>query len=167
MKKLTIKSVQSFCELSQSLQGQITLGPEEWSYCGNTVDVRFRPHNLDLTFSFEGSQDSDGYYITGHWSACVPAVCSRCTDQLDMKLNVEYQKVYLKDGEVNTLECDYDIIECWLTNFDLLPWLLSEVIIQVPISPKHDDCQLNPIPSSREAANKIVLDKDKFFQKIK
>lgn len=167
MEKLTIKSVYKFCELAQQLSGKVTLPASAWCYSGKNVDVRFRAHDLTLEYSFQGGQDHDGCFLKGTWSCQVPAVCSRCAEHLDINLDATYNKIYLKDGNIDTLNCELETLECQMINFDILPWLLSEIIIQVPISPKHDSCEINPKSQEiTQEKNKIFTEHQDFFKKL-
>lgn len=164
MEKITIKSVQRFCDLQQRLHGSTVIPAQIWSFSGKSVDVRFRPVDLEIFYDFKGSADEDGSYIQGSWETTIPAVCCRCRDEIDLPMNAFYSKIYLKDGNVNTLNFEHDAIECELFNFDILPWLLSEVILQVPISPKHTHCQMESTAPPLERMNKIVLKNQKFLK---
>ena len=167
MEKLTIKSVQKFCELRQKLQGQHTLPAQEWSFSGRSVDVRFRQLPLTIDFTFEGGQDHDGYYLSGSWRTCVPAICSRCGHDLDIDLDTHYPKIYLKEEESNLLDSNLDILECRMVNANFVPWMLSEVILQVPISPKHAQCVLEQKQEKIEKGkNKIIVQSQNFFEKL-
>lgn len=167
MNKISIKSVQKFCELEQVIEGKLSLPPEDWAYSGKHLDVRFQENDLEIKYYFTGGQDEEGYYLSGSWLTHIPGFCSRCAEHLDIQLDADYQKIYLKNGNVNSLESEFDIIECRLINFDLLPWLLSEVIIQVPISPSHKNCVVVEQESISQGTNKIRLNKDALYQKLK
>ena len=167
MNKISIKSVQKFCELEQIIEGKLLLPPESWAYSGKNLDVRFQDSELQVTYHFKGGEDEEGHYISGSWKADIPGVCSRCSEPTDIKLNADYRKVYLKSNSADSLKSEIEIIECWPKNFDLLPWLLSEVIIQVPISPAHTSCVVIEQMNTSLGANKIHLDKDTLYQKLK
>ena len=145
--------------------GSITITEKNWAYSGKKLDVRFRNEDLTIVYCFTGAEDEEGFYLTGEWSTSLPGVCSRCTEDLNILLDAQYDKVYLKDGDANSLQSDFDVIECWLINFDLLPWVLSEVIIQVPISPSHEDCVITEQKKVSQVKNTIQLDKKTIYHK--
>lgn len=141
MKKLLIKNVQTFCNLSESLAGEDTLHPEQWAGPKEHSDVRFQYENLHITYSFTGSCVQEENTVTGSWLAKVPVKCVKCNEKIELTLKEEYNNLALVDSRKDQKLDLYEVIECWAMNFDLMPWLISEIILQIPIAPQHTDAQ--------------------------
>jgi uncharacterized metal-binding protein YceD (DUF177 family) len=139
MEKLLIKNVQNFCNLSQSLSGEISLKPEDWVGEREQSDVRFQYEKLNIIFSFTGNLYQGNNVIHGNWHAEVPVKCVKCNEKITLTLKEEYKNIILVDSRKKQQECLDEIIECWPINFDLLPWVVSEIILQIPIAPQHKE----------------------------
>jgi DUF177 domain-containing protein len=84
-------------------------------------------------------------------SARLPLRCERCNEPMLFRLEREVAFRFVGDEqELNTLPIeDVEVEEVvGSSNMALLPWIEDEVILSLPLVPRHDDCAL---PLAREA----------------
>jgi uncharacterized protein len=94
--------------------------------------------------------------------ALMPMQCQRCLDTLEHSVSLEYDYV-LSDTEPADIEDDPDLD--WLEinpSMNLLELIEDELLIALPIAPKHSiDCQTKKMESG-EKANPFAVLKGKF-----
>jgi len=86
--------------------------------------------------------------ISGKGSATISLTCQRCTELLDMKLDVTFTFSPVKDDEAaEDLPSYYDAIELDENGeVNLLELVEDEMILNIPLIPRHElkDCQSKP-----------------------
>jgi uncharacterized protein len=86
--------------------------------------------------------------ISGKGSATISLACQRCTELLDMKLDVTFTFSPVKDDEAaEDLPSYYDAVELDENGeVNLLELVEDEMILNIPLIPRHDlkDCQSKP-----------------------
>jgi len=99
-----------------------------------------------VTYEVVGRIDDEGHPgALMKLSARLPLRCERCTEPMQFQLEREVAFRFIGDEqELNALPIeDVEIEEVvGSSNMALLPWIEDEVILSLPLVPRHDDCAL-------------------------
>lgn len=132
-----IKDVSSFCNHRQSISGAIHFN-NELTNPEMQVDGRINDSSFKIQYEFNGHTGIEGhFYLTGKWSATVELICSSCGQPMEEYLIGEYNKLRLIDEMDNSLNYEEECLETRIDQLDLDEWLLSELILAIPIAPRH------------------------------
>lgn len=122
---------------------------------GNTVISQFERLLLDLppqpsstvTWSISGYCNSlDQSFISVSVQAHVTVVCQRCLDSMVLDIDSDNQFIIFKTSDQvrayddTATEDDLEPLLVDNTNFDVLELIEDELILNLPFTPKHDDC---------------------------
>ncbi len=142
MDKIFIKDVPDFCKKQEKITGNVLFGSEDFLPISER-DLRIPTQDLVVGYSFEGiSLYENRFYLKGFWRAELQLKCAYCQDILMSSLNRIYDRLRLIGEHENSLDYNEDCHECRFDFFDLRPWIFSEIILELPISPKHASCLL-------------------------
>jgi uncharacterized metal-binding protein YceD (DUF177 family) len=143
MNKNIIKDIPSFCENQQITSGTIIIPAEELADISER-DCRFNEAPITIHFEFQGSRSIDGsLFLKGNWQASLNLNCSFCSQNMDRSFHQEYRRLQLIDEHQNSLDHEGDCQECRFDNFDFKEWLFSEVMLALPIAPRHEPSCIN------------------------
>jgi len=142
MDKIFIRDIPSFCTSKQEIIGQALLKTDDFISFFES-DLRMFSQDIKLTYAFEGfSEYEDYFHLKGFWSADIQLKCTYCRETIQIPVTRHYEKLRLVSDEDNSLNYNEDCQECRFDFFDLRPWLFSELMMEIPISPKHSACAL-------------------------
>jgi len=145
MDKVFIKDVPSFCRMNRQISGVLSLEIKQEHSDGNKEIQNLVPDQVvQVQYQFEGTESFEGkFYLKGSWSADVQLMCSYCCEPLTENIMAEYPALMLVSEKEDPLAYEEDCHECRFDYFDLKPWLYSELMVMVPISPKHSSCTIS------------------------
>jgi uncharacterized metal-binding protein YceD (DUF177 family) len=142
MDKIFIKDVPFFCQSNLKISGKTRFKTSEY-LDPSLVNTMIIPQEIFLEYFFEGVALSENHFCRqGAWNADIQLICTYCSEPLIESLEVKYESLRLVDEKENSFDYLEDCQECRLDYFDLRPWLFSEIMMMVPISPKHATCAL-------------------------
>ncbi len=128
-----------FAAEGRSLSGTVPL-----LRLGRLADILFRNEG-DVSFTLSGSVAVDGKdFLRLAASGVLTLQCQRCLSRLDWNLALESVLHLVSPGTPipdEELEIDsFDTIEA-VSDMDVLALLEEEIMLAVPIVPRHDDCE--------------------------
>ena len=142
MDKIFIKDVPAFCKMQKKIAGNALFRTDDFLTISER-DLRILSQDVVVTYAFEGSSLYENhFYLKGFWSADLQLKCAYCREPLVEHFEMRYERLRLVGENENSLDYNEDCHECRLDFFDLRPWLFSEIMMEVPISPKHSSCAL-------------------------
>ncbi len=141
MEKILIKDIPSFCLLSKSIEGKIQYRLKDVLNLSEENSLIAAHQNLDVDYFFQGFKKGDNFfYLKGFWSTSIQVYCSFCAQAFVLPLRAHYDPIRLIDEKQSSLECEEDSQECRFDIFDIAPWIFSELMVMVPLAPKHEEC---------------------------
>jgi uncharacterized metal-binding protein YceD (DUF177 family) len=142
MDKIFIKDVPAFCKIQQKITGNALFRTDDFLPISER-DLRIPTQELVVAYSFEGfALYEDHFYLKGFWRADLQLKCTYCQEPLIESFEMTYDKLRLIGEHENSLDYNEDCQECRFDFFDLRTWIFSEMMLGVPISPKHSSCAL-------------------------
>ncbi len=104
----------------------------------------------DLVYRFEGLTDPRGRAAARlHYEATVPLTCDRCGTVVDVPLQGQASYYFVRsESELARIPVDDSDEEPLLgsARFDLMELLEDELILALPLSPRHPDCEPPGLP---------------------
>lgn len=112
-----------------------------------------------VDWSAEGELRNPGHVRPEVWlhlraDAVLPMVCQRCLERVDVPLAVDRDFRFVPDEETAALEDDEseeDLLAI-SRSFDLLSLVEDELLMEVPLVPRHDVCPV-PVPMAAQDAD--------------
>lgn len=124
--------------LAEEAKGDV-LGSVDWSAEGSLLNPRHvRPQ----------------VWLHLRADATLPMTCQRCLERVDVPLSVDRDFRFVPDEETAALEDDEseeDLLAI-SRSFDLLALLEDELLMEVPLVPRHDVCPV-PMPMAAQDAD--------------
>lgn len=126
-----------FARLAEEARGDV-LAPVDWSAQGELRNPRHVRPQVWLHLQVD---------------AVLPMVCQRCLERVDVPLQVDRDFRFVPDEETAALEDDESEEDLLATSraFDLLSLVEDELLMEVPLVPRHDVCPV-PVPMSAQDA---------------
>lgn len=135
--------VAAFAQAAASLSGQIA--PQD---CARLLpELRSTPAGQVLHWQAQGERrrTADGILRTAlhlQVHARLPLTCQRCLDALEADIVVDRHFIFMADEAAAAAlddECDDDVL-VQAADFDLYPLIEDEVLMALPLVPRHDAC---------------------------
>lgn len=144
MNKIIIRDISAFCTYAEKLQGVLSITSSDLAeIAGN--DLRIKLQEIQIVYSFKGSKNfQEEYFLEGYWESHIVLHCSMCLQPLAHHMRREYHPLRLIDEEHNSLDYAEDAFECSFRQVDFAQWLFSELMLEIPINPRHEVCNLQP-----------------------
>lgn len=137
-------------------------------------EARIPIEGRDVTWSAQGELHNAGHlqpevWLHLHAQASLPMTCQRCMEPVEVPLEVDRSFRFVADETTAAAE-DEESEEDLLVlsrGFDLLALLEDELLMEVPVVPRHDVCPV-PVPmSSADAAYEEAPGKPNPFAVLK
>lgn len=98
-----------------------------------------------VVFSFQGERDDEGkLYVDLHIQAGLVLECQRCLEGLKWPCDVQNRLLLLRSGDpLPEDELENDAVDALEVEplTDLLALVEDEVLLALPLVPRHDDCE--------------------------
>lgn len=144
MNKIIIRDISAFCTYKEKLQGVLLISHSDLQEI-TVDDVRFNPQDIEISYSFEGRKNFEGeFFLEGFWESTVGLNCSMCLQSFNHHMQKNYNPLRLIDEDHNSLDYVEDALECSFRQVDFAQWLLSELMLEIPVNPRHEVCNLEP-----------------------
>jgi uncharacterized protein len=162
--------VRAFAEDAAELSGPTPLTALERL----ASEARSSVEGREVTWTAEGELHNAGHlqpevWLHLHAQAGLPMTCQRCMEPVEVPLEVDRSFRFVADETTAAAE-DEDSEEDLLvlsSTFDLLGLLEDELLMEVPVVPRHDVCPV-PVPmSSAGAAYEEAPEKPNPFAALK
>jgi len=102
-------------------------------------DCRINATPITIEFKLQGSVSHTGLYLlSGEWRALTDLNCSFCCQKMDYLLIHHYDNLRLIDETLSSLDYEGECFECRFDLFDLNEWLFSELMLVLPLAPRHE-----------------------------
>jgi uncharacterized protein len=147
--------VVAFAEDAAELSGRTPLQ----AFARLAAEARAAADAHEVSWSAQGELRNAGHldpqaWLHLHAQASVPMVCQRCMEPVEVPLEVERSFRFVADETVAAAEDDESDEDLLVTSreFDLPALIEDELLMEVPVVPRHDICPV-PLPmSSADAA---------------
>lgn len=154
-----INDLHSFCKQKNFIEGSVTITLEDLVDIANR-DCRLNATPIKIDYKLQGLTDNVGHlFLSGEWQAHVDLNCSFCCQKMDYVLNQDYDKLRLIDETENSLDHEGETLECRFDRFKLKEWLFSEMMLTLPIAPRHPttcvEWQSNETNQEQQVSKKI------------
>ena len=138
MSKNVIKDIPAFCKHRQCVEGTLDILAEELLDIAER-DCRINATPVRINYAFQGSVNQLGHLLlSGKWHATADLNCSYCCQKIDYPISQTYDNLQLLDETANSLEVEGDCLECRFDHFELKEWLFSEMMLVLPLAPRHN-----------------------------
>lgn len=98
-----------------------------------------------VVFSFQGERDDEGkLYVDVHIQVGLALECQRCLGALEWPCDVQNRPLLLRSGDpLPEDELENDAVDALEVEplTDLLALVEDEVLLALPLVPRHDDCE--------------------------
>ena len=144
MNKIIIRDISAFCTHAEKLQGTLSITRGDLGeITGN--DLRIAPQDIELFYSFQGKKNFEGeLFLEGFWESSVGLNCSLCLNAFFYHMQKDYFPLRVIDEQHNSLNYVEDALECSFRQVDFSQWLFSELMLELPVNPRHEVCDLQP-----------------------
>jgi uncharacterized metal-binding protein YceD (DUF177 family) len=144
MNKVIIKDISSFCENREHLKGVLSISSMDIQEIINS-DPRIKIQDIQVFYDFKGKKNfQQECFLDGRWQCSIELNCCTCLNSFFYNIQRQYHPLRLLNEEDNITEYMEDSFECSFRYVDFAQWLFSEVMLEIPVSPKHDGCSLQP-----------------------
>ena len=124
--------------------GRLVQGEVPVSRLGRLVESVLEPSGT-VVFSFQGERDDEGkLYVDVHIQAGLALECQRCLGALEWPCDVQNRLLLLRIGDpLPDDELENDAVDALEVEplTDLLALVEDEVLLALPLVPRHDDCE--------------------------
>ncbi|WP_213959551.1 MULTISPECIES: DUF177 domain-containing protein [unclassified Variovorax] len=114
--------------------------------------------DAEVTWTAEGEQRTGVTGAPDAWlhleaDAVVPLVCQRCLAPVDIGLSVDRWFRFVRDEETAAIEDEESEEDILVTSrdFDLHALIEDELLMEIPVTPRHDACPDAPPLSAADA----------------
>jgi len=154
--------VRRFAEEAESLEGSDAMT----QYPRLMVETDGRGSEVPVTWSARGEMQNAGHHRPQVWlhleaHALLPLVCQRCLGDVDMGIDVKRSFRFVPDEQTAAAEddeSDEDVL-AESRSFDLLELIEDELLMGLPVAPRHTICPVQPTFSAGEAEFKAAEEK--------
>lgn len=138
--------VKAFAEQAGELAGEDRLG----NHSRIMAETAGRGADAPLIWSVAGELRNPGHARPEVWlrlqaRAVLPLTCQRCLAPVDVPVRVERPFRFVQDETVAAAEDDQSEVDLLALSrsFDLIELIEDELLMEVPVAPRHDVC---PVP---------------------
>ncbi|OGT33784.1 MAG: hypothetical protein A3C44_05140 [Gammaproteobacteria bacterium RIFCSPHIGHO2_02_FULL_39_13] len=123
------------------LSGEISLAT-----CARLQEIADQKNNhatVDLTF---GQDEARIYFIRGNIHAMVNVICQRCNSSMPLEMDVSFLlSPVVSEEHVKKLPNQYEPIVMADDHVNLCEAVEDEILLALPMIPKHEQCTLTPM----------------------
>lgn len=144
MNKIIIRDISAFCTHAEKLKGTLFITSSDLEEITGH-DVRISLQDIELNFSFQGKKNFEGeLFLEGSWESSVRLKCSMCLQDFEHHMEKSYFPLRVLGEDCDSLSYEEDALECSFRQVDLAQWLFSELMLELPVNPRHKVCDLQP-----------------------